>query len=90
MADPKEKVGDTLPRASHDDPMIKPQGDIETKEVAAASVALEAAIAEAKPSMLSKGMLKLWAIMGIGYLVSTLNGFGRLRCGKEQLKCFWV
>ncbi|CAG8983551.1 hypothetical protein HYALB_00004352 [Hymenoscyphus albidus] len=41
----------------------------------AASVALAAAVAAQKPSLLSKNMLKLYAIMSVGYLVSTLNGF---------------
>ncbi|KAL8341857.1 hypothetical protein RB601_005312 [Gaeumannomyces tritici] len=40
-----------------------------------ATAALEAVLAECKPSMFSAGMLKLWAIMSIGYLVSTMNGF---------------
>lgn len=40
-----------------------------------ATAALEAVLAECKPSMFSPGMLKLWAIMSIGYLVSTMNGF---------------
>jgi hypothetical protein len=62
-------------RASFDE---KPglHGQTQTKEVAAASVALAAAVAEHKPSMLSAGMIKLWMIMGIGYLVSTMNGYG--------------
>ncbi|KAH6679017.1 general substrate transporter [Halenospora varia] len=46
-----------------------------TTEVVAASVALAAAIALQKPRLLSKNMLKLYAIMSVGYLVSTLNGF---------------
>lgn len=45
-------------------------------QVQAASVALAAAVAAQKPSLLSKNMLKLYFIMGIGYLVSTMNGFG--------------
>ncbi len=44
--------------------------------VQAASVALAAAIAAQKPSLLSKNMLKLYFIMAVGYLVSTMNGFG--------------
>jgi hypothetical protein len=39
-------------------------------------VALAAAIAAQKPSLLSKNMFKLYFIMAIGYLVSTMNGFG--------------
>ncbi|CZR59914.1 probable lactose permease [Phialocephala subalpina] len=44
-------------------------------QIQAASVALAAAVAAQKPSLLSKNMLKLYFIMGIGYLVSTMNGF---------------
>lgn len=78
MSVPYDKT-DEPARASFDE---KPglHGETKTKEIAAASLALEAATAEHKPSMLSKGMIKLWLIMGIGYLVSTMNGFGRLRC----------
>lgn len=52
----------------------KPVGN--TREINAASVALAAAIEAQKPSLLSKNMLKLYLIMAIGYLVSTMNGFG--------------
>ncbi len=45
------------------------------KEVNAASVVLAAAVAAQKPSLLSKNMLKLYFIMSVGYLVSTMNGF---------------
>jgi hypothetical protein len=45
--------------------------------VNAASVALAAAMAQQKPSLLSKNMFKLYFIMAIGYLVSTMNGFGK-------------
>lgn len=46
-----------------------------SKEANVHSVALTEAIAAQKPNKWSKNMLKLYAIMGIGYLVSTLNGF---------------
>jgi len=46
-------------------------------EINAASVALAAAIEAQKPKLLSKNMLKLYFIMVVGYLVSTMNGFGR-------------
>lgn len=46
-------------------------------EVQAASVALAAALAGQKPNLLSKNMLKLYFIMSVGYLISTMNGFGR-------------
>ena len=82
MSSPHDKDdNDTLPRASHDavaDEKPALRGETQLKEVAATSVALEAAIAEDKPRMFSKGMIKLWMIMGIGYLVSTMNGFGTL------------
>ena len=46
------------------------------RQVQTASVALAAATAAQNPSLLSKNMLKLYFIMGVGYLVSTMNGFG--------------
>jgi hypothetical protein len=46
------------------------------RQVQTASVALAAATAAQKPSLLSKNMLKLYFIMTVGYLVSTMNGFG--------------
>jgi sugar porter (SP) family MFS transporter len=45
------------------------------EEVTGASVALAAAVSQSKPELFSRNMLKLWLIMGIGYLVSTMNGF---------------
>ncbi|RYP50857.1 hypothetical protein DL768_003692 [Monosporascus sp. mg162] len=50
-----------------------PGGDV--RQVNTASVALAAAVAEQKPRLLSPSMIKLYMIMGIGYLVSTMNGF---------------
>ncbi|KAI1491486.1 lactose permease [Biscogniauxia mediterranea] len=47
----------------------------EVREVNTASVALAAAVAEQKPKLLSPNMIRLYMIMGIGYLVSTMNGF---------------
>ena len=49
-----------------------------TVEVQAASVALAAAMAAQKPNLLSKNMLKLYFIMSVGYLISTMNGFGKI------------
>ena len=51
-----------------------PTGNV--RQFHAASVALAAATAAQKPSLLSKNMLKLYFIMAVGYLVSTMNGFG--------------
>ncbi|USP75330.1 hypothetical protein yc1106_02604 [Curvularia clavata] len=45
------------------------------KETNVASVALAAAIEAEKPKLWSRGMIQLYMIMGVGYLVSTLNGF---------------
>jgi len=53
----------------------KPTGAI-VQEEAVHSVALtEALAASPKPSIWSKSMLQLYAIMAIGYLVSSLNGY---------------
>lgn len=49
------------------------------KEVNTASVALAAAVAKQKPNPVSKAMLRLYGIMTVGYLVSTINGFGKRR-----------
>lgn len=62
-------------------------------EVNAASVALAAAVAAQKPSLVSKSMLKLYCIMAIGYLVSTMNGFdsslmGAINAMKPYQKSF--
>ncbi|KXH65412.1 hypothetical protein CNYM01_08982 [Colletotrichum nymphaeae SA-01] len=47
----------------------------EVKEINAASVALAAAMAEQQVNWWSPNMIKLYGIMAIGYLVSTMNGF---------------
>lgn len=52
----------------------KPIGNV--KEANTNSVALAAAIASQRPKLWSLNMLKLYFIMSIGYLVSTMNGFG--------------
>lgn len=54
----------------------KPTGNV--KSVNTQSVALAAAIAAQKPNLLSPNMIKLYLIMSIGYLVSTMNGFGMI------------
>lgn len=54
----------------------KPVGKV--KEVHTTSVALAAAIASQKPKLTSTNMIKLYMIMSVGYLVSTMNGFGTL------------
>lgn len=75
MAEPKhqtEPKGDEMERNS-----IEKPGVTQVKEVNTASVALAAALAEQKPSLWSKSVLRLWAIMAIGYMISTINGFGK-------------
>ncbi|KAL2107509.1 hypothetical protein VUR80DRAFT_5143 [Thermomyces stellatus] len=49
--------------------------NVAVKDVNPASEALAAAVASQKPNPWSKNMLKLYSIMAIGYLVSTMNGF---------------
>lgn len=68
--------------ASNLDNMLKPEvsvsdekGHEDVQQVHAASVALAAAVAKQKPDLLSPAMVRLYMIMGIGYLVSTMNGF---------------
>ncbi|CEJ60474.1 Putative MFS general substrate transporter [Penicillium brasilianum] len=51
----------------------EPQGAV--TEINTASVALSAAVAAQPPKLMSKNMIKLYMIMGIGYLISTMNGF---------------
>lgn len=48
----------------------------EVTQINVSSVALAAAIRAEKPSPLSKNMLKLYILMSVGYLVSTMVGFG--------------
>ena len=50
--------------------------NVELKDVSPASEALAAAVASQKPDPWSRNMLQLYSIMSIGYLVSTMNGFG--------------
>ena len=63
---------ESIPR----DSIEKPTQD--GTEVVTASVALAAAMAEQKPNPWSKSMVRLYGIMAVGYLISTLNGFGML------------
>lgn len=52
--------------------------NVAVKDVNPAAEALAAAVANQKPNPWSKNMLQLYSIMAIGYLVSTMNGFGKL------------
>lgn len=76
MAATEEIKPDTESKVSHNKMDGKSQADTNHAMVSAASVALAAALAEQKPTMFSRNMMKLWRIMGIGYLISTMNGFG--------------
>ena len=46
----------------------------ETVRERTTSEALDAVLAKEKPNPWSRGMMKLYVIMAIGYLVSTMNG----------------
>ncbi|KAF1920209.1 general substrate transporter [Ampelomyces quisqualis] len=73
MSERKEDIGAVAHQLSNTDDDMQKSGNI--KEVNVASVALAAALEAQKPKLLSKSMIQLYGIMGIGYLVSTLNGF---------------
>ncbi|KAH7402122.1 general substrate transporter [Phaeosphaeria sp. MPI-PUGE-AT-0046c] len=73
MADHKEDMGAVTHQISAADDDVHKSAHV--KEANVASVALAAALEAQKPNMWSKSMLQLYGIMGIGYLVSTLNGF---------------
>ncbi|KAH9860718.1 hypothetical protein J1614_012050 [Plenodomus biglobosus] len=73
MAEKNDDMGAvTHQLSSVDDDMNKPTN---IKEAHVANVALAAALEAQKPKLLSKSMMQLYGIMGIGYLVSTMNGF---------------
>lgn len=84
MAGFQDSKDETFPEASHvqsidglpEDGKVK--GETATVDVGATSVALAEAMEKDKPRLFSKNMLKLWWIMSIGYLISTMNGFGKL------------
>lgn len=67
---------ETKPHFEHEEPLAGKEGVGKVTEVNATSVALAAAMAEQKPNIWSANMIRLYMIMGIGYLVSTMNGFG--------------
>ena len=77
LSDEIHKAGERagIDASHHDRVHDEPHVDENAKELRAASVALASAMEVQKPSLLSKNMLKLYYIMGIGYLVSTMNGF---------------
>ncbi|KAI0518040.1 lactose permease [Xylaria bambusicola] len=59
----------------HTDSVADEKLYVDTHEISTASAVLEAAVAKQKPKLLSPSMMRLYVIMGIGYLVSTMNGF---------------
>ena len=68
-----EKRNDSAPQSSHED------GDNgAVREVQATSVALAAAVNKEPPKLWTPNMIKLYLILGIGYLISTMNGYGTL------------
>lgn len=70
-----EKTGEDLHHVESPGDKLAAVGKV--KEVNTASVALAAAVEEQKPKMWSANMIRLYMIMGVGYLVSTMNGFGK-------------
>lgn len=52
------------------------------KEINVASVALASAVVAQKQSSWTPNKLKLYAILAIGYLISTMNGYG-MWCNHE-------
>lgn len=50
-------------------------GHVRNVEVNPAAAELVAATQVNKPSLTSPGMIKLWIIVSVGYLISTMNGF---------------
>jgi hypothetical protein len=57
------------------DSLEKPISNVQ--EVNPAAVGLAAVTAEHKPRPFSPAMVRLYGIMAIGYLVSTINGYGK-------------
>ena len=84
MADLKDQHGSTQEYES------KPAGEV--REVTAASVALASAVAAKKPSLTSPGMLKLYFILSVGYLISTMNGYDSslMVCSNKLKPCCGV
>lgn len=72
MTSTDDKTGAALAHeVSHVD--HTPEKGIAVKETAVASVALAAAHNSKKPNLWSANMIRLYFILGIGYLVSTMN-----------------
>ncbi|KAK6217107.1 lactose permease [Colletotrichum tabaci] len=73
------------PEVEHDNtPFDEKAAAGEVKEINAASVALAAALEERPPNIWSPNMLKLYFILSIGYLVSTMNGFDSSLMGSQN------
>ncbi|KAG7145717.1 Lactose permease like protein [Verticillium longisporum] len=66
---------ETKPHFENEEPLVGEQDVSTVTGVNATSVTLAAALAEQKPNIWSANMIRLYMIMGIGYLVSTMNGF---------------
>ncbi|KAH7069450.1 lactose permease [Paraphoma chrysanthemicola] len=73
MSEKHDFVGAETERHITNDDDLQKSGNI--KEANVASVALAAALEAQKPKLFSRSMIQLYGIMGVGYLVSTLNGF---------------
>lgn len=53
-----------------------PENSLGASEPKEAPAALAAAVAEQEPRLLSWSMARLYAVVGLGYLVSTMKGYG--------------
>ncbi|KAF2854865.1 MFS lactose permease-like protein [Plenodomus tracheiphilus IPT5] len=73
MAEKKDDMAAVTHQLSTVDDDLNKSANI--KEAHVANVALAAALEAQKPRLLSRSMIQLYGIMGIGYLVSTMNGF---------------
>ncbi|CBX97150.1 hypothetical protein IAQ61_007913 [Plenodomus lingam] len=73
MAEKNGDMGAVTHQVSRVDDGLDKSANI--KEAHVANVALAAALEAQKPKLFSKSMIQLYGIMGVGYLVSTMNGF---------------
>lgn len=64
------------------DSIEQPRANVQ--QINPATVGLAAAVAERKPNPWSWPMIRLYSIMLVGYLVSTINGYGTFVRGYRE------
>lgn len=81
MSDEKKDLGRLSVDAHEHDMSIKEPVHV-TKEIEATSVDLAVAAELQKPQLWSKTMMRVYYVMTVGYLVSTIQGYGKFlaRC----------